>query len=153
MPQRGKILDGPPKNNGFFGSRYFYPRPKGLVWHQFAQRIVWNCGSSAYGISRQAVFLRSPSILIPSRLRRIPYARSACDSIQCSALIWYVDNRVYARLKALLFSFIEATPTCKETSTRHSAKVVIFPLYLFFSYQRLDIRLILWYNEFAQQIK
>ena len=26
-------------------------------------------------------------VMIPSRLRRIPYARSACDSIQCSALM------------------------------------------------------------------
>ena len=37
---------------------FIYPSPKGLVWHQFALRIVWNCGLPAHGITRQRVSLR-----------------------------------------------------------------------------------------------
>ena len=87
---------GSPKNNGFLGSRYFYSRPKGLVWHQFALRIVWNCPSGVWH-QPPGCMLPSPSVLMPcspqarfhATLRVNSMPQQVADSMQCCALIFF----------------------------------------------------------------
>ena len=88
---------------------FIYPRPKGLAWHQFAVRIVWNCGSSAYGISRQAVFPRSPFTLdsihsfgmVPCSPRRDSIPQRVADYIHGSAVIKYESEKYCPKCKIL----------------------------------------------------
>ena len=60
-------------------SSFVYPRPKGLVWNQFALRIVWHRGSSAHGFSRR-LYTSYPFAL---------------DSIQCN---WHGFHTDYRRI-------------------------------------------------------
>ena len=67
------LFRSPLTKNPRSSERGFFIQAVGLVWNQCALRTVWHHGSTAYGISRQAVFL------VPLRI----------DAMQHSVLIPY----------------------------------------------------------------
>ncbi len=88
------------KNPENFILGIFYPRPKGLVWHQRASLVVWNRDFVAYGISRQAAFLRFPSVLIPCSSATRFHATLRVDSIHGLAVIEQMQRICSAFLRS-----------------------------------------------------
>ena len=111
-----KMLHQNKKTN--FGSSFYLSKTEGLG---MASIRIANCMElRLVRVWHQAIACISPSPFV-------------LDSIQCSALIWYVDNRIYARFMPCFF-FCEATPTCKGTSTIPGAKIKMKYLIFLFSY-------------------
>ena len=93
---------------------FIYPRPKGLVWHQFAKRIDgiarWAYGITACRVSPFPFVLDSIqcSALIPCSLKRGSMPQQVADSIHGSAVIWYdkteTGSYIEARIQPCFFS-------------------------------------------------
>ena len=91
----------------------FFIQAAGLAWNQRAKRVAWHCGSAAHGISRRLYFPSpfgldsvQPLGLIPYRLRRIPYARYASNSMHALGVI-KCDEQKAARFACRFPCFFE----------------------------------------------